>query len=62
MSPYSVGDTVEHGQIGDSGTVREVKVNWKRQASGNTTPAYKYVVDWDNGPQGQLCGVRTFAK
>ncbi|MET8326282.1 hypothetical protein [Streptomyces sp. NPDC005181] len=62
MSRYSVGDTVTHGRTADSGTVREVKANWKRQAGGNTTVIHKFVVDWDNGPQGQLCGVRTFAK
>lgn len=62
MRRYNVGDTVEHGQTGDRGTVREVKADWKRQASGNTTAVHKFVVDWDNGPQGQLCCVRTFAK
>ncbi|MFD3455799.1 hypothetical protein ACFWVC_26925 [Streptomyces sp. NPDC058691] len=59
---YKAGDRVEHAQVGDSGTIREVKTSWKRQASGNTTPTHKFTVDWDNGPQGQLCGVRTFAK
>ncbi|MFE4424397.1 hypothetical protein [Streptomyces sp. NPDC056817] len=62
MRRYNVGDTVEHGQTGDCGTVREVKTSWKRQASGNTSEVRKFVVDWDNGPQGQLCGVRTFAR
>ncbi|MFF1839959.1 hypothetical protein ACFVXE_38315 [Streptomyces sp. NPDC058231] len=59
---YKVGDTVEHAQVADRGTITEVKSSWKRQASGNTTRVHKYVVDWDNGPQGHLCGPRTFSK